>query len=84
MWYECSVSFLPGILQGPWPPARQQAQERCSRGDKGQIPALIAGLRIPLEAVSQADVLPSNTRGWKAGAVLKDVVAASSSKNTVV
>lgn len=68
---ECSVSFLPGILQGPWPPAREQAQERCSRGAKGQIPPLIAGLGIPLEAVSQAGVSPSDTPGWKAGAVLR-------------
>lgn len=56
---------------GPLAPCEEQAQERCSRGAKGQIPPLIAGLGIPLKAVSQAGVLPSDTPGWKANAVLK-------------
>lgn len=38
---------------------------------RGQILPLISGLGIPLGAVSQAGVLPSDTPGWKANAVLK-------------
>uniref|UniRef100_A0A8D2P088 Basigin n=1 Tax=Zosterops lateralis melanops TaxID=1220523 RepID=A0A8D2P088_ZOSLA len=50
---------------------KRRKPDEVPDGAKGQIPPLIAGLGVTLEAVSQAGVLPSDTPGWKAGAVLK-------------
>lgn len=74
---ECSVSFLPGIPQGYrilcLLPAREQARESCSRRAEGQIPPLIAGLGRGFHSrhFHRQVFLPSDTPGWKAGAVLR-------------